>query len=246
MKNIILIGLASLVLFGVSAGLSVWLQSNAAKSPDSAHADEKKKKTTDDHGSGGHGEAKATDKDHPDPHKADDKTKPTEPKSVVPSKDADRVEYRRLQMEVVASDMGGQMQDYDKLLKRVAAEMKLMAAEKAEVDAKLGEIKQAEDRNKAAADANAKKGQPVSTAAATGENLTVIAGLFDSMSPEEAAAMMQAWTDGGKTDTAARVLTMMKPTKATKVLSAITDATAKEAIFDRIKVLKLTPPGGGQ
>lgn len=236
MKNIILIGLVSLVLFGVSAGLSVWLQTNAAKSPDSAHADEKKKKPADDHG-----DAKGTDKDHADPHKTDDKAKPTEPKSVVPSKDADRVEYRRLQMEVVASDMGGQMQDYDKLLKRVAAEMKLMAAQQAEVDAKLGEIKQAEDRTKAA---DAKKGQPVSAAGTTGENLTVIAGLFDNMPPEEAAAMIQAWTDGGKTDTAARVLTMMKPTKATKVLSAVTDTTAKEAIFDRIKALKLTPPGG--
>jgi hypothetical protein len=241
MKNIILIGLVSLVLFGVSAGLSVWLQSNAAKSPDSAHADEKKKKSTDDHGSGGHGDAKATDKDHPDPHKADDKAKPTEPKSVVASKDADRVEYRRLQMEVVATDMGGQMQDYDKLLKRVAAEMKLMAAEKAEIDAKLGEIKQAEDRTaKAAADAN-KKGPP---AGGSGENLTVVAGLFDQMSPEEAAAMIQTWADGGKTDTAARVLTMMKPTKASKVLTAITDTTAKEAILDRINTLK--PPGGTQ
>ncbi len=238
MKNIILIGLVSLVLFGVSAGLSVWLQTNAAKSPDSAHADEKKKKPADDHG-GGHGDAKATDKDHADPHKADDKAKPAEPKTVVASKDADRVEYRRLQMEVVASDMGGQMQDYDKLLKRVAVEMKLMAAEKAEVDAKLGEIKQIEDRTKAA---DAKKGQPV--AATTQENLTVIAGLFDNMSPEEAAAMMQAWADGGKTDTAARVITLMKPTKATKVLSAITDTTVKEAIFDRINKLKLTPPGG--
>jgi hypothetical protein len=240
MKNILIIGLVSLVLFGVSAGLSVWLQTNAAKSPDSAHADEKKKKSADDHGSGGHGDAKATDKGHADPHKSDDKAKPAEPKSVVPSKDADRVEYRRLQMEVVASDMGGQMQDYDKLLKRVAVEMKLMAAEKAELDAKLGEIKQAEDRTKAA---DAKKGQPVAATATTQDNLTVIAGLFDNMPPEEAAAMMQAWTDGGKTDTAARVLTMMKPTKATKVLSAITDTTAKEAIFDRINKLKLTPPG---
>lgn len=244
MKNILIIGLVSLVLFGVSAGLSVWLQTNAAKSPDSAHADEKKKKAADDHGSGGHGDAKATDKGHADPHKTDDKAKPAEAKSVVPSKDADRVEYRRLQMEVVASDMGGQMQDYDKLLKRVAVEMKLMAAEKAEVDAKLGEIQQIEDRNAKAA-ADAKKGQPVAVTGGKGEDLTVTAGLFDNMPPEEAAAMIQVWVDSGKTDTAARVLTMMKPTKATKVLTAVTDTTAKEAIFDRINKLKLTPPGGG-
>jgi alanyl-tRNA synthetase len=151
-------------------------------------------------------------------------------------------------MEVVASDMGGQMQDYDKLLKRVAAEMKLMAAEKAEVDAKLGEIKQIEDKNAktaATADANAKKGS-ADAAATERDNLTRIAGLLDQMAPDAAAAILQQWADSGKTDDAVRVIALMKPAKATKVLTSFTDPTVPPLLFDRMKALKLTPPAGGQ
>ena len=232
MKNLLVIALVSIVLFGVAAGLTVWLQVNGAKAADSAHADDKKKKPADDHG-----DKKDADKGHDDPHKAE--AKPTDPKAA--GKDADRVEYRRLQMEVAAADMSGQMQDYDKLLKKMAVEMKVLAAEQNQIDAKLVEVKQAEDRTAKSAD-EIKKGQ--SQAEDTEKaNLTRMAGLFDQMPPEEAAGLIQAWADGGKTDTAVRVIALMKATKASKVLTAVTDRSVKEAIFDRMKTLKLTVPG---
>lgn len=227
MKNLVVIALVSIVLFGVAAGLTVWLQVNG-KPADTAHADDKKKKPADDHG-----DKKEADKGHDDPHKGE--AKPTDPK------DADRVEYRRLQMEVAAADLSGQMKDYDALLKRLAVEMKVLAAEQNQVDAKLVEVKQAEDRTAKAAD-DIKKGL-LQAGDTERDNLTRIAGLFDQMPPDDAAGLIQAWADGGKTDTAVRVIALMKPTKATKVLTAVTDRGVKEALFDRMKTLKLTLPG---
>jgi flagellar motility protein MotE (MotC chaperone) len=235
MKNILVIALVSIVLFGVASGLTVWLQMNAAKSPESGH-DDKKKKPADDHGDG---KDKPKDTSHDDGHKAE--AKPTGAKDT--GKDADRVEYRRLQMEVAAADLRGQMQEYDALVKKVSAEMKLLLAQQDQLDAKLAEVKQVEDRTAKSA-ADIKKGLSEAEEAEKA-NLLRIAGLFDQMPPEAAAGILQQWMDGGKTDTAVRVVSLMKPAKATKVINSFTDPTASPLLFDRMKTLKLTPPAGG-
>ncbi len=236
MKNLLVIALVSIVLFGVAAGLTVWLQTNQTKPTEAAH-DDKKKKPADDHGDG-----KSTEKGHDDPHKGE--TKPTDPKAT--GADADRVEYRRLQMEVAAADLSGQMQDYDKVVKRAAAEMKVLLAQQDQLDAKLTEVKQVEDRTaKTAADIKKGQGQGQSEDAAKA-NHTRIAGLLEQMPPEAAAGFVQQWTDSGKTDTAVKVIALMKPTKAVKVLTALTDPTASQAVLDRMESLNLTPPGAGK
>lgn len=237
MKNIILIGLASLALFGVAAGLSVWLQMNTAKSADTAHGDEKdkKKKPADEHG-GGHSDAKPTDKEHADPHKADPKEKPSEAKpAAVVNKDADRVEYRRLQMEVVASDLNGQMQEYDRLLKLVGAEMKLQSALQ---DAKPEEPKKADAPP-------TKVGTEVRKPAADADeaaNIARIAALADQMPAEATAGIIQQLADSGKTDTAVKVLVGMKDRTAAKVLAAITDPTIPPLLVERMQTMKRTAP----
>ncbi len=238
MKNILVVALASIVLFGVAAGLTVWLQMNGTKSADSGHGDDKKKKSADDHG-----EKKEGDKGHADKGHADDshkpETKPTAAKD--PSRESDLAEYRRLQVTVAAADLSGQMQDYDKLLKRVSVEMKVLAAEQQQIDEKLAEVKQVEASTaKSAADIKKKQAD---AEAAEEDNLLRIAGLFDLMQPEEAAAQVQAWADSGQTDTAVKVIGKMKPAKATKVMSAVTDKSAKEAIYARMKSMPVKSSG---
>ena len=235
MKNLLVIALVSIVLFGVAAGLTVWLQTNAAKTADTAHGDDKKKKPADDHGDG-----KSTDKGHDDPHKTE--AKPTDAKAA--AAEADRAEYRRLQVLVAEADLTGQMQDYDKAVKRAAAEMKVLAAEQAQIDAKLTEVKQIEDRTAKTA-AEVQKGQAQGEDAAKA-NQQRIAGLLEQMQPEAAAALVQQWTDSGKTDTAVKVIALMKPTKAVKVLGALTDPTASQVLFNRMETLNLTPPGAAK
>lgn len=233
MKNILVVALASIVLFGVAAGLTVWLQMNGTKTADSGHGDDKKKKSTDDHG-----EKKDGDKGHADDsHKPE--TKPTAAKDA--SREADLAEYRRLQVTVAAADLSGQMQDYDKLLKRVSVEMKVLAAEQQQIDEKLAEVKQVEASTaKSAADIKKKQAD---AEAAEEDNLLRIAGLFDLMQPEEAAAQVQAWADSGQTDTAVKVLLKMKQAKATKVMSAVADKSAKEAIYARMKSIPAKSSG---
>lgn len=239
MKNIIVIALASLVLFGISAGLSVWLSMNGAKPTDSAHGDEKKeKKKSGDSAHGDEKESKDKASEHGDPHKVE--AKPTETKQPN-GKDADRVEYRRLQLDVVAADLSGQMQDYDTLVKKVSAEMKVLLKEQEQLDAKAAEVKQIEDRTAKTA-ADIKKGQ-LDMEEDQRANLLRIAGLFDQMPPESAAGMLTQWADSGKTDTAVKVLSLMKPTKATKVLTSFTDPTVPQLLLDRMEKLKRPPVG---
>jgi flagellar motility protein MotE (MotC chaperone) len=242
MKNIILIGLASLVLFGVAAGLSVWLQMNAAKSADAGHGDEKdskKKKAGDDHGSGGgHADAKPTDKEHADPHKAEAKPAEAKPPAAV-NKDADRVEYRRLQMEVVASDLGGQMQEYDRLLKLVGAELKLQAALQPQPDAKPEEPKKV-DAAPTKVGTEVKK--PTEADETEKANIARIAALADQMPADTMAGIIQQLADSGKTDTAVKVLLGMKDRTAAKVLAAITDPTIPPLLVERMQTMKRTAP----
>jgi hypothetical protein len=237
MKNILLIGLASLVLFGVAAGLSVWLQMNAAKSADSSHGDEKdkKKKPADDHATDDHA-AKPTDKEHADPHKTETKEKATEARPpAVASKEADRTEYRRLQMEVVASDLSGQMQEYDRLLKLVGAEMKLLQSQQ---DAKPEEPKKVDAPP-------TKVGTEVKKPAADADeaaNIARIAALADQMPADTMAGVIQQLADSGKTDTAVKVLVGMKDRTAAKVLAAITDPTIPPLLVERMQTMKRTAP----
>lgn len=245
MKNIILIALVSLVLFGVSAGLSVWLTMNAAKSSDTGHGDEKKEKkkaAADDHGDAKDSkESKDKSNDHGDPHKADAKPVETKPAN---GKEADRAEYRRLQVDVVAADMSGQMQDYDTLLKRVNAEMKVLLKEQQDLEARAAEVKQIEDRTAKTA-ADIKKGQ-LEMDETERANIARIAALADQMPAEATAGLLQQLADSGKTDTAVKVLAGMKERAAAKVLTAFTDPTVPPLLIERMQKLKRTPPAGTQ
>lgn len=230
MKNIIVIGLVSLVLFGVSAGLSVWLQSNA-KPSDTGHED-KKKKAADDHGDG-----KEKDKDHPE-SKDKEKEKPDEKKPPT-SKEIERAEYRRLQMEVVAADLNGQMQQYDKLLKQVGAEMKQLLARQDELDAKAADVQKEADRiSKTAPDPKKGEGEADERA-----NIARMASLAEQMPPASAAQVIQQLADSGKTDTAVKMIAQMKERAAAKAIDAITDPTLPPVLFEKLRTLKKpTPP----
>jgi hypothetical protein len=232
MKNILVIGLVSLVLFGVSAGLSVWLQSNQKPADTSHDEKDKKKKAADDHGDG-----KEKGGEHPDP-KGKEPEKPAEVKPPS-SKDVERAEYRRLQMEVVAADLTGQMQEYDKLLKKVGAEMKQLMAKQDELDAKAVEVKEEADRT-------AKTAALIKTSQDGGEdeqaNIARMAALADQMTPAGAAQIIQQLADSGKTDTAVKMIAQMKERTAAKALDAITDQTLIPALFLKLEKLKKPAP----
>lgn len=223
MKNIIVIGLVSLVLFGVSAGLSVWLQSNA-KPADSGHEEKKNKQFNN--------ESKDTGKDHLDTTK--EKQAETKPPT---SKEIERAEYRRLQMEVVAADLNGQMQDYDKLLKKVGAEMKQLLLKQDELDAKAAEVQKEADR------ISKTNPDPKKAEADTDEraNIARMASLADQMTPTAAAQVIQQLADSGKTDTAVKMLAQMKERTAAKAIDAITDPTLPPVLFEKWRTLKKPP-----
>lgn len=236
MKNIIVIGLVSLVLFGVSAGLSVWLQSNG-KPADTAHEDkDKKKKAGDDHGEGKEGKDKGGDHGEP---KATGKEPHAEVK-LPNSKEIERAEYRRLQMEVVAADLNGQMQDYDKLLKKVAAEMKDLLARQDQLDAKAIEVKQEADRTaKTMLELKKSMGEGTEDEQV---NIARMAALADQMTPANAAQLIQQLADSGKTDTAVKIVAQMKERTAAKALDAITDPTLPPVLFEKLRTLKKPAP----
>ena len=225
MKNILIVAVASLVLFGASAGVSVWLQSSV-KTPDTAHADDKKKKDKDEHGDKGH----ADDKEKPHA----DAKEPADGHKAEPKKDAG--DYRRLQMEVVAADVGAQIQEYDRLVKEVGQAMKELAGKKAELDAQADGVKQAEAKaSKTAADLKKTRGEMDADERA---NVVKLAAVLDQMPAEAAAATVQQLADTGKTDLAVKIVAQMKGRPAAKMLAAITDTSLPPVLLDRMKALK--------
>lgn len=238
MKNILVIGLLSLVLFAVAAGLSAWLQTNTATA-DTAHTNkEKDKKAADGHEEDAHA---ADGKD--DSHATDPKhEKPASAKPALSPADADRVEYRRLLMEVVAADLNDQMRQYDTLMKKVGVEMKVLFAKQDQIDAKAAEVKQVEDRTAASIAAEEKSRTEME--AEERANIARIASLLDQMEAEAAAQVIQQLADGGKTDTAVKVMAQMKERTAAQVLTAITDPSLLPVLVEKLRTLK-SPASAG-
>ena len=242
MKNIVIIGLVSLVLFSVSAALSVWLQSSgkqtAATADDKDHA--KKKKGEGDHADDkGHGDEK--EKGHADDksHAAKPTDKPNELKPLAAgAKDAeDRLELRRAQMQVILQDMRAQREEFDKLSKKVAAEMKeTMLQADAGLDARAAELSKAEQAN-AKTTADLKKSR-VELEAEEQKNLEKISALTDQMPPDKAAEVIQQLADSGKLDSAVKILVNMKPRTASRVLANISDPALSSQLLERMRSVK--------
>ena len=232
MKNIIILGLVATLLFGVSAGLSMYLKNPAFFTGETEHAKAEKKaaaktkaKTEE------HEEQRPAIRPQPLPgseEMAKVSNQYAEQMAALREREA-RLDRRQSQIDVVMQDVRAERQTLDGIRTQVGNELKLLAQ-------KVTELEQLRQTGaKTVADAKAKVAE-----VEDGErkNMDRMASMYDSMPAENAAKIIQQMADMGKMDTAVRLLSQMKERQAAKVLAEISDPTLAAQLLDKMRTLR--------
>lgn len=228
MKNILVIAVVSLVLFSISAALSLWLQtSKQTVASDSDKKDEAKKSHSDHEGA-------ASDK-HDEHTSGGSSEKPftLKPLDAGPKDREEKYELQQAKMEVILYDMRLHREEFEKKAKLLSDELRTVQAEVDASDARLKQAQQIEEQKK-------KESALKPTSANDPPNpasLAKVASLAEQMEPAELAKMITEMAGTGNRDRAARILHGMKETKAAKVLAEIEDVDLQNALVDRILTL---------
>jgi flagellar motility protein MotE (MotC chaperone) len=222
MKNFLILGLLALLLFSVSAALSLWLN----QSKQQADAD----KTKDD---------KATPKAPKDaPPKEGTEPRPPGGKSPegpsgspeTTARDIrdqqDKLVRRAAQIEVVVRDLQTQREATEATLRQVMSELKNVSTETTKLDALANDLKQ----------------KMIGFEAGEKKNIEKIAAMYDAMTPEAAGPILKQMADTGRIEMAAKILAQMKERKAATVLEAMNDPALALAILEKMRGLRAAVP----
>lgn len=221
MKNLLFLGAVALLLFSLSAALSLWL--NQSKQ-EAAQAEKDKAEAKDN---------KAIPKGGPTPEAPKDK----EPEKKIPPispptvntpeaglKDQkDALDRKALQISLVLADVQAQREATDALLRQVTTELK-NAPKTPAPDPNEMQLKK--DREEALKAERA--------------NLVKLAQIFDAMTPEGAAPHIKSIAESGpgKLEQAAQILVLMKDRNSARLLEELRDPALGAQLMDKIRLLR--------
>ena len=228
MKYFMQLAMAALLLFSISAALSLWLN-QSKQAANEKESGEKNPKKGGKEADAGH-DTPAGDSHPVAKHDSPAGTQTDLATSVL--RQEERLERRKAQMDLVLRDLQAEGEAVDALVRQVTAETKNVAGRAAEVEAK------------AATTAKLPAGlDPI----AERKNIKQLAETYNAMAPESAATIMKQSADSGKLDTVVAILAEMKDRQTAQVLAEIakTEATLAATITDRIRGLRRTPTTGG-
>jgi flagellar motility protein MotE (MotC chaperone) len=240
MKTIVGLGVLAIVLFTAAAGLSTWLTMQKAANNETDQANKKK----------------AREKDPAEPDApivrptpiagAEAAEKAVRDANLTYAKARElelRVAAREKQFEAVLADFRAERDAVERTRRQLADELKLIAAKNSEVEKKLADL---DDQRKQLARGTAEFNRNTTQIRQDEQaNLAKMATMFDAMSPENAAKLLQEMAGSGKIDTAVKLLANMKQTKSSKVLSEMSDPTVVGDLIERMKRLQPAPPAAG-
>lgn len=251
MKNLVILALASLLLFSVAAGLSVWLQQTKTQmaAEDKEKDKDAKKDKEKDKG------VKDLDKEKPKPSAEkvppsnDEVAKGLEEKATKALLKAreDRLEKRQSQMELILQDIRLQRDETDKLNKQVAADVQKMLAQQADLDAQRKQDEVNLKKLPKAAGTNFGTGTPLPPKPSDlpdpneKKNIEKMAVMFESMAPETAAKIAQQMADGGKMGTVVKVLLQMRERAAGRLIEQIPDPALAAQLLAEMQKVKRSP-----
>ncbi len=228
MKNFLILGLTALLLFSISAALSLWLNQGRYAADTSLSTEKAGKKNS-------------TEKDATEPHpqKTESKTAAglggTDPDSFAKLTDRERrLSLRADEINIILKDVLAQRDVIDTLIRQMVVELKTADGRVGDLEARAAELEK----------------KKVDFDAAERKNIERIAGLLDAMAPESAAATLKQMADSGKLEIAAKVLSLMKDRNAARTLGELADPTLAAQLLDKMRLLKaatapLTPRPGG-
>ena len=226
MKNFLILGLLAMLLFSVSAAMSLWLNQSKQQA-----AEEKDKQASKEEKP-----AKAKETGPKEETKPSGVSKsPDGPSGVslekiaVSNREAEeRNAQRATRLDVVVRDLQTQREATETALRQVMGELKNVNTETAKLDALANDIKQ----------------KMVTFEAGEKKNIEKIASMYEAMAPESSGPILKQMADTGRIDMAAKILVQMNQRKAAAVLDAMNDPALALAILTRIQGLRAAPPPG--
>ena len=150
-------------------------------------------------------------------------------------------------LEVLLQDIRSEREVIDNLRKQVNLEMKLLSDKSAELDNKFARLDRERELTNKKIDEAQKR--VIDITQNEEKNFLKLAEMYNAMPPENAAKIMQQLADTGKLETAVKVLSQMKETKAAKVLAEMTDQGLAAQLVEKMRGVKRAappamPPGG--
>lgn len=216
MKNFLILALVAMFLFSVSAALSLWLNQSRQTADAQTDKDKPVKKN------GEKEEPPPTPKTEP---KVELKTPPVGPDPTTFREREAQLARRAAQIDMVLRDLQAQREVVDSLLRQVSAEVKTATTKAGELEALANQLE------KKKADVSASEQQ----------NITRIATMLDTMTPEGAARVITQIADSGRLESAARVLVLMKDRQVGRVLDQLEPAMAAQ-LLEKVKTLRAPSP----
>lgn len=250
MKNLLILGLASVVLFVGAAGLmTIYLAQT--KTPTAENKDDRKddKKGKDDKAIKEPEKPKAKTPDK-EPSKDDD---PATKLALKLEREAIRnrelrLEKRQSQLELILQDIRAERDAADKLNKDAAAELK----KQEELRARLEEQRKLDEEakkvfGKGGSGFGVGSGAPLPPKPSDlpdpneKKNIEKMAVMFESMAPETAAKIAQQMADSGKMGTVVKVLLQMRERSAGRLIEQIPDTALAGQLLEAFGKAKRPP-----
>jgi flagellar motility protein MotE (MotC chaperone) len=250
MKNILMIIGTAVLLFTLSAALSLYLTTltpPAEKEKSSTKAERPSKET----------------KEGKDKSDADSGPSPIAVVQQPPSKSAEEAaslltrlrereaglarreeEARRQEgrLQLIMDDIRGERAIIDNLRKQLTEELKRLNEKQASINRSSRNLE--EQKAAAARLLEDMQKRQIEYEKNESRNFTQMASISDSMPPEKAAGVIQKLADTGQIDTAVKLLGQMKERRAAQVLAEMADVALAAQLMDKLRGLKRPTAAG--
>jgi flagellar motility protein MotE (MotC chaperone) len=261
MKKLLVVGITSLVLFILSASASYFWQQKSR-----SHAEHRNEKSADTASKDGpaskesakHASAPLAGASHEDsapraavrpaynPGTEEIARMTSELRSRLASvrEREEQLAARKKMIELIQEDIRGERTALDELRSQIKSELETLNEAVEGVEKQRGSLD--EERQKISKTTQEMEARIVQLQKEEQDNLKKMSGMYNSMSPEVAAKILQNLADTGKMDTAVKVLGQMQERQAAKVLAELTDAGLAAQLVEKLKSLRRVPAASSE
>jgi flagellar motility protein MotE (MotC chaperone) len=250
MKKLLVVGVTSLVLFVLSATASYFWQQ---KQKSGLGTDASVKDGSASKDAGKHSSSSLTSSSHDDSAPRAAVRPPYNPgteeiarmtselrtRLATVREREEQLTARKKMVELIQDDIRGERSALDELRTQIKSE--LDALNEAVEGAEKQRSSLDEERQKISKNTQEMEARIVQLQKEEQDNLKKMSGMYNSMSPEVAAKILQNLADTGKMDTAVKVLGQMQERQAAKVLAELTDAGLAAQLVEKLKGLRRLP-----
>ncbi|HWG43756.1 MAG TPA: hypothetical protein VN688_13290 [Gemmataceae bacterium] len=252
MKKLLIIGVTSLILFGVSASASYFWQQKQKSEHGSEMTEKidikpketsKRPTTPTPPATASHGDSAPRAAVRPAYNGGTEEiarmTSELRTRLAAVREREEQLSARKKQIELIQEDIRGERSALDEMRTQVKNEMEALN------DAIQGVEKQRsnldDERQKITKNTQEMESRVLQLQKEEQVNLKKMSGMYNSMAPESAAKILQNLADTGKMDTAVKVLSLMQERQAAKVLAELTDAGLAAQLVEKLKGLRRAP-----